>query len=183
MDVEISFQAIKNIKIHPILDQILNLRDDLKTKNDVLIPQKIIPSSGCLTEEGARILALLSPVLVTGKNNLCVGNIGTLFILKSVCSPETEIPVLKISGLGKKKLEELAAASYFLPQYALGYREPETFLYFLSGLVGRDHVNNWTDNAFKNKSSFVDLFGLNRSTLDAKLKKFIDTVRGVLPDA
>jgi hypothetical protein len=125
MNLELGSQVLEKIKVHSLILKSLHLRKDLEIENDIFFSQKIAPLSDGLGEEGAKTLALLSPLLVTGKKDRCIGNLGTFSVLKSVCDPKTEIPVLRVSGIGSQRLKELAAASYFLPQFANGYRDPE----------------------------------------------------------
>lgn len=180
MKLELGFQVLEKIDVHSIVLKSLHLRKDLKIESDIFVSQKTAPGCDCLGEEGAKTLALLSPLLVAGKMDRCVGNLGTLFVLKSVCKPKTEVPVLRISEVGTQRLKELAAGSFFLPQFANGYNDPKYFLYFLSGLVGEDLVKLWTNDLFRNKSHYAHNLRLNRSTLDDKLTKFQKTFGEVL---
>lgn len=181
MNLKIEFQILEKIGVHDVLTKVLNLRKDLDTRHDVFLPQKITPFSSSLNEEGARTLALLSPIIVAGRKSQCIGNLSTLFVLQSVCAPNIEVPVLRVSGLGQDRLEALAAAGYFLPQFAGGYRDPEFFFYFLADLVGKDRVDSWTKDIFKTKADYIKAMGLNRSTLDNRLKDIREAFDAVLP--
>ena len=181
MRVESGFQVLKTIKVHPAYAKVLRLREDLSIQNDIFLPQKIVQNLNCLTLEGAMTLATLNPLLVVGKNDRCVGNLQTLFALKAVCSPDTEVPVQRLSGLRNKSLEELAAASFLLPQIVGGYRNPEYFLFFLSQLLGQDLVQQWVKDIFTTKANYSKSLRLNRGTLDDNLDAFRELFEEVLP--